>query len=187
MCSHGIRLSNPIHTTWPAASSSHGNDAADRPPQRRAPAGRMCGIDHARDRRARRAVVHAIEDATDRRRIAPTRRHDRNARMGMRLSPMSSDGKWTTADVPDQSGRVAIVTGANTGIGYHTAAALAQTGAHVVLAVRNLEKGNLALARIVAAHPRRRRHAAGTGPQLAGLGARRRRPRCARPTRASTC
>jgi NAD(P)-dependent dehydrogenase (short-subunit alcohol dehydrogenase family) len=67
---------------------------------------------------------------------------------------MSSDGKWTTSDIPDQSGRVAIVTGANTGLGYHTAAALAQTGAHVVLAVRNLEKGNLALARIVAAYPR---------------------------------
>ncbi len=66
---------------------------------------------------------------------------------------MSSDGKWTTSDIPDQSGRVAIVTGANTGLGYHAAAALAQTGAHVVLAVRNLEKGNLALARIVAAHP----------------------------------
>ena len=66
---------------------------------------------------------------------------------------MSPDAKWTTDDIPDQSDRVAIVTGANTGLGYHTAAALAQTGAHVVLAVRDLEKGNLALARIVAAHP----------------------------------
>jgi NAD(P)-dependent dehydrogenase (short-subunit alcohol dehydrogenase family) len=66
---------------------------------------------------------------------------------------MSSNGKWSTADVPDQSDRVAIVTGANTGLGYHTAEVLAQCGAHVVLAVRNLEKGNLALARIVAAHP----------------------------------
>src|ERR1700742_3263028 len=66
---------------------------------------------------------------------------------------MSSDGKWTTGNIPDQSGRVAIVTGANTGLGYHTAAALAQTGARVILAVRDLEKGNLALARIVAAHP----------------------------------
>jgi NAD(P)-dependent dehydrogenase (short-subunit alcohol dehydrogenase family) len=66
---------------------------------------------------------------------------------------MSSNGKWTTSDIPDQRGRVAVVTGANTGLGYHTAAALAQTGAHVVLAVRNLEKGNLALARIVAACP----------------------------------
>ena len=66
---------------------------------------------------------------------------------------MSSDGKWTNGDIPDQSGRVAIVTGANTGLGYHAAAALAQTGARVVLAVRNLEKGNHALARIVAVHP----------------------------------
>jgi len=67
--------------------------------------------------------------------------------------PMSSNGKWTTGDIPDQRGRVAIVTGANTGLGYHTAAALAQAGAHVVLAVRDPEKGNLALARIVAACP----------------------------------
>jgi NAD(P)-dependent dehydrogenase (short-subunit alcohol dehydrogenase family) len=66
---------------------------------------------------------------------------------------MTSNGKWSTADVPDQSGRVAIITGANTGLGYHTAEVLAQCGAHVVLAVRNLEKGNHALARIVAAHP----------------------------------
>jgi len=53
----------------------------------------------------------------------------------------------------DQRDRVAVVTGANTGLGYHTAAALAQAGAQVILAVRNLEKGNLALARIVAAQP----------------------------------
>ncbi len=58
---------------------------------------------------------------------------------------------WSVSDVPDQSGRVAVVTGANTGIGYHTAAALAARGAHVVLAVRDLEKGNAALSRIVAA------------------------------------
>ncbi|BBX64987.1 short-chain dehydrogenase [Mycobacterium saskatchewanense] len=61
---------------------------------------------------------------------------------------------WSQADVPDQSGRIAVVTGANTGIGYHTAAVLAFRGAHVVLAVRDLEKGNAALSRIVAASPR---------------------------------
>jgi NAD(P)-dependent dehydrogenase (short-subunit alcohol dehydrogenase family) len=66
---------------------------------------------------------------------------------------MSSDDNWSTGDIPDQGGRVVVVTGSNTGIGYHTAAALAQAGAHVVLAVRDLEKGNHALARIVAAHP----------------------------------
>jgi NAD(P)-dependent dehydrogenase (short-subunit alcohol dehydrogenase family) len=67
---------------------------------------------------------------------------------------MSPANKWSESDIPDQSGRVAVVTGANTGIGYHTAAALAGCGAHVVLAVRNLEKGNEALARIVAASPK---------------------------------
>ncbi len=62
--------------------------------------------------------------------------------------------KWAEIDVPDQSGRVAVVTGSNTGIGYHTAEVLAYRGAHVVLAVRNLEKGNAALSRIIAASPR---------------------------------
>jgi NAD(P)-dependent dehydrogenase (short-subunit alcohol dehydrogenase family) len=56
--------------------------------------------------------------------------------------------KWTTADIPDQTGRVAVITGANTGLGYETAAALAEHGAHVVLAVRNLDKGKEAVARI---------------------------------------
>jgi NAD(P)-dependent dehydrogenase (short-subunit alcohol dehydrogenase family) len=61
--------------------------------------------------------------------------------------------KWSAADVPDQSGRVAIVTGANSGLGYDTAAVLAGKGAHVVLAVRNLEKGKDAADRIKAASP----------------------------------
>ena len=61
--------------------------------------------------------------------------------------------KWTAADVPDQSGRVVIVTGSNTGIGYGAAAVLAAKGAHTVLAVRNLDKGSEAVERIKAANP----------------------------------
>lgn len=60
---------------------------------------------------------------------------------------------WTAADVPDQSGRVAVVTGANAGIGYETAAVLAGKGAHVVVAVRNLDKGKKAVDAITRAHP----------------------------------
>src|SRR6478736_7933124 len=51
---------------------------------------------------------------------------------------------WTTADIPDQTGRTAVITGANTGLGYETAAALAAKGANVVLAVRNTDKGRAA-------------------------------------------
>ena len=60
---------------------------------------------------------------------------------------------WTAADIPDQSGRVAVVTGANTGLGYETATALAGRGAHVVLAVRNLDKGKAAADLIARRHP----------------------------------
>ena len=60
---------------------------------------------------------------------------------------------WTGADVPGQSGRVAVITGANTGIGYEAAEVLAGKGAHVVLAVRNPDKGKQAVSRIKEAHP----------------------------------
>jgi len=61
--------------------------------------------------------------------------------------------KWTAADVPDQSGRLAVVTGANTGIGYETAAVLAGKGARVVIAVRDLDKGRKAVDAIARLHP----------------------------------
>ena len=95
--------------------------------------------------------------------------------------------KWTAADVPDQSGRVAIVTGANTGIGYDTAAVLAGKGAHVVLAVRNLDKGNDAADRIKEASPNADVTLQATRPDVAGRRPQGGRRTARRPTRASTC
>jgi NAD(P)-dependent dehydrogenase (short-subunit alcohol dehydrogenase family) len=58
--------------------------------------------------------------------------------------------RWTAADVPDQTGRVAIITGGNTGIGFAAASVLANKGARVVLAVRNRDKGKHAADQIAA-------------------------------------
>jgi len=55
---------------------------------------------------------------------------------------------WTPEAIPDQNGRVALVTGANSGIGYVTARELARRGAHVVLACRSAERGRSALDRL---------------------------------------
>ena len=60
---------------------------------------------------------------------------------------------WTGADIPSQSGRLAVITGATGGLGYETALALAKAGAEVVLASRDGRKGADALARLRAAHP----------------------------------
>jgi NAD(P)-dependent dehydrogenase (short-subunit alcohol dehydrogenase family) len=55
-------------------------------------------------------------------------------------------GGWDVADLPDQRGRIVVVTGATSGLGRATAAALAHAGAHVVLAVRDTERGERAAA-----------------------------------------
>jgi NAD(P)-dependent dehydrogenase (short-subunit alcohol dehydrogenase family) len=55
---------------------------------------------------------------------------------------------WTVAQIPSQAGRRALVTGANSGIGYPTALELARSGAHVLLACRDRAKGEAALARL---------------------------------------
>lgn len=51
---------------------------------------------------------------------------------------------WTTDEIPDQTGRLAVVTGANSGLGLVTARELARHGARVVLAVRTMDKGERA-------------------------------------------
>ncbi|HWL13747.1 MAG TPA: oxidoreductase [Ureibacillus sp.] len=61
--------------------------------------------------------------------------------------------EWTKRDMRDLAGKVAIVTGGNSGIGYETSLALAENYATVVLAVRNLNKGHEAVDKIKAAFP----------------------------------
>jgi NAD(P)-dependent dehydrogenase (short-subunit alcohol dehydrogenase family) len=60
---------------------------------------------------------------------------------------------WTTQPLPDQTGRLAVITGANSGIGFEIARALAIAGADVVLATRNADKGELAAGQIRRAAP----------------------------------
>ena len=63
---------------------------------------------------------------------------------------------WTVADIPPQNGKFAIVTGANSGIGYDTALELARAGAEVIIATRHAARGEAAVARIKVALPHAR-------------------------------
>src|ERR1700679_3654296 len=56
--------------------------------------------------------------------------------------------KWKVQQIPSQTGKLALVTGANSGIGYQAALELARHGAHVLLGCRNAAKGNAALQRL---------------------------------------
>ena len=62
---------------------------------------------------------------------------------------MIKNNKWTAENIPDQKGKIAIVTGSSSGIGYEAAKVLANKNEKVVIAVRNLEKGEKAKTKIV--------------------------------------
>ena len=61
--------------------------------------------------------------------------------------------KWSGADIPDQTGRVVIVTGANSGLGFHTCSMMAAKGARVLMACRSVQRGNQAKEEILQALP----------------------------------
>jgi NAD(P)-dependent dehydrogenase (short-subunit alcohol dehydrogenase family) len=71
-------------------------------------------------------------------------------------------GTWTPADIRSLDGKRMLVTGANSGIGYHAALVLAQKGAHVILACRDARRGEAALARL-------KTNAVGASAELAAL------------------
>ena len=62
-------------------------------------------------------------------------------------------GKWTADQIPSQAGKTALITGANSGIGYQAALELARHGAHVLLGCRNEAKGRAALDRLLREAP----------------------------------
>jgi NAD(P)-dependent dehydrogenase (short-subunit alcohol dehydrogenase family) len=63
-------------------------------------------------------------------------------------------GRWTANDIPDQTGRIFLVTGANSGLGYETALELAAHGAHVIMTARDRAKGATAVNRIHERQPK---------------------------------
>lgn len=66
---------------------------------------------------------------------------------------MSPQQRWSPADMPDLTGRRAVVTGANSGIGFHTALGLARAGMHVVMTARDHDRGKSAVERARALCP----------------------------------
>ncbi|MDE0313188.1 MAG: SDR family NAD(P)-dependent oxidoreductase, partial [Caldilineaceae bacterium] len=61
--------------------------------------------------------------------------------------------KWTSTDIPNQTGRTVLVTGGNSGLGFHTCRMLAAKGARVLLASRSSQRGDQAEAEILQAVP----------------------------------
>ena len=60
---------------------------------------------------------------------------------------------WTASDIPNLDGKTVFITGANSGLGYYTAKALAEKNAHVLLACRSLEKANSAIEKLKSLNP----------------------------------
>jgi len=79
--------------------------------------------------------------------------HQTHARQ-LHVAAVASSNSWTAASMPDQGGRTALVTGANSGLGFHTSLELARQGAHVIMTARDPQRGRDAEAKIRALRPR---------------------------------
>jgi NAD(P)-dependent dehydrogenase (short-subunit alcohol dehydrogenase family) len=66
---------------------------------------------------------------------------------------MTDNKKWTAQDMPDQTGKTAVVTGANSGLGYETVRGLARRNAQIIMACRSMERGQAALEAVQAEFP----------------------------------
>lgn len=73
--------------------------------------------------------------------------------LGSALAQSTPKPDWGVADMPSQAGRIFLVTGGTSGMGYEDAKALAGAGARVLIAARNPERGEAAIARIREVHP----------------------------------
>src|SRR5215470_8438795 len=73
--------------------------------------------------------------------------------MSMQTREQNTAGRWTEADVPDQSGRTAVITGGISGIGFEAARVLATRGARLILGCRDQGKAHDAVTQIRAAAP----------------------------------
>ena len=60
---------------------------------------------------------------------------------------------WKTSDIPNLNGKICLITGANSGLGYYTAKALAEKKAHVIIACRSSEKAKLAIQKLQKNNP----------------------------------
>lgn len=72
---------------------------------------------------------------------------------------MSTNGHWTATNIPDQTGKVIVITGANSGLGYEATRLLAQKGAEVIMACRNSDKATQARNEILQQLPNATVHA----------------------------
>src|SRR5580698_7590652 len=79
---------------------------------------------------------------------APATRNKTSASTRPFLRPIQMNRTWQPADIPSLTNKRVLITGANSGIGYHAALKLARKGAHVLLACRNRQRGEAALARL---------------------------------------